>query len=45
MNVTLPSSTYDKELFKAFIQEGFSSWAKALERFRSHEKCNMHRTA
>lgn len=45
MNVPLPSSTHDQESLKAFIQDGFSSWAKALERFRAHEKGNLHRTA
>lgn len=34
---SLLSSTHDKESLKAFVKHGFSSWAKALEQFRSHQ--------
>ncbi|XP_063747545.1 zinc finger MYM-type protein 1-like [Eleginops maclovinus] len=45
MNAPLPSTTHDQESFKGFVQDGFSSWSKSLERFRSHEKSNLHRIA
>lgn len=43
MGAPLPSTTHDQESLKAFVRDGFSSWAKALERFRFHEKSNLHR--
>jgi len=45
MGAPLPSTTHDQESLKAFVRDGFSSWAKALERFRFHEKSNLHRAA
>ena len=34
MGAPLPSTTYDQESFRAIVLDGFSSWAKALERFQ-----------
>ena len=45
MGAPLPSTTNDKESLRAFEQDGFSSWAKALERFQTHEKSKLHRAA
>ncbi|CAK6966905.1 unnamed protein product [Scomber scombrus] len=33
MGAPLPSSAHDQESFRAFVRDGFSGWAKALERF------------
>lgn len=43
MSAPLPSTIHNQESLKAFVQDGFSSWAKALEQFRSHQKSNLHR--
>nr|CAH7721623.1 unnamed protein product [Callosobruchus chinensis] len=32
-----------QEMKKAFTQSGFSSWNKAIERFKKHEKSDVHR--
>lgn len=32
----------DEDTMKAFVEVGFSSWNKALERFASHEKSDFH---
>lgn len=45
MGAPLPSATHDQEPLKAFVQDGFSGWAKALERFKYHERSNVHRAA
>lgn len=37
MGAPLPSSAHDQESFRAFVRDGFSGWAKALERFGTHE--------
>lgn len=39
------SATYTKLSYKTFVMEGFNKWNKALERFRCHEKSEMHRNA
>ena len=36
MGAPLPSTTHDQESFRAFVWDGFSSWAKALQRFSKH---------
>lgn len=45
MNAPLPTSAADKESLKSFVQCGFTSWGKALERFSKHEKSTLHRAA
>ena len=45
MGTPLPSTTHDQESLRGFVQDGFSSWPKALERFQTHEKSNLHRVA
>ena len=45
MGAPLPSTTHDQESLRGFVQDGFSSWPKALERFQTHEKSNLHRVA
>lgn len=47
-NAKLPitaASSRDIESKNAFVTNGFSSWSKALERFRAHEKSEVHRAA
>lgn len=42
--VSVPKkSSRDDESVKAFTQSGFSSWNKALERFKKHETSDVHR--
>lgn len=42
--VSVPKkSSRDDESIKAFTQIGFSSWNKAIERFKKHEKSDVHR--
>ena len=41
----LPNLARDQESIKAFVHDGFYSWNKALERFRTHEKSDVHRAA
>ncbi|CAL9706391.1 unnamed protein product [Knipowitschia caucasica] len=45
MNAPLPQAAHDKESMKSFVQCGFSSWSKAIERFKCHEKSTLHRAA
>jgi hypothetical protein len=41
--VSLPKkSSRVEESIKAFTQSGFSSWNKAIERFKKHEKSDVH---
>lgn len=43
MEAPLPFTTHDIETLLAFAQDGYSSWAKALERFPTlTEKSNLH---
>ena len=37
MGAPLPSTTHDQESFRAFVWDGFSSWAKALQRFSKQD--------
>ena len=37
--------TFTKHKDTAFVDEGFGSWNKALERFKDHEKSEMHKEA
>lgn len=41
----LNSGNCDELSYNAFVKKGFSNWKKALERFKMHENCNMHRQA
>lgn len=34
-----------KSSFEAFVKVGFENWNKAIERFKSQEKTDMHRHA
>ena len=34
---------FSKRFILAFVEEGFSNWKKALQRFAQHEKSEMHR--
>ena len=36
---------FSKYLKSVFIEEGYGNWSKALQRFRNHEKSDMHREA
>jgi hypothetical protein len=39
------ASSRDSETINTFVKHGFSSWNKALERFRSHQKSEVHRAS
>lgn len=43
--IKCPTSTGDDKSYASFVQEGFCSWGKAIERFKMHEKSNLHRIA
>jgi hypothetical protein len=44
--LAFPSSTRsEQDSYKAFVVNGFSWWHKAIERFKKHEKGNVHRAA
>ena len=46
MHAPLPcTGGHDMDSYKAFVKDGFCSWSKAIERFRCHEKSNVHRAA
>nr|XP_014353666.1 PREDICTED: zinc finger MYM-type protein 1-like [Latimeria chalumnae] len=45
MQLPLPATSRDSESYTAFVKEGFSNWKKAIERFGTHEKSNLHRAA
>ncbi|KAK7925889.1 hypothetical protein WMY93_008199 [Mugilogobius chulae] len=45
MKAPLPQSGSDSESVKSFVQCGFGSWGKAIERFRNHEKSTLHRAS
>ena len=37
--------TFSKQCNSAFVEEGFTNWKKALQRFKEHEKSVMHQEA
>lgn len=39
------ATSNNQESLKAFVKDGFSSWAKAFETLRLHEKSNLQHTA
>lgn len=42
----LPTTTVnDQKAYMAFVVEGFSNWAKATDRYKSHENSSVHRNA
>jgi hypothetical protein len=44
--LALPSaSNRDAETIRVFTSDGFSAWHKALERFKGHEKSEVHRAS
>uniref|UniRef100_A0A3B4UR12 TTF-type domain-containing protein n=1 Tax=Seriola dumerili TaxID=41447 RepID=A0A3B4UR12_SERDU len=45
MHAPLPCTGRDMDSYKAFVKDGFCSWGKAMERFRCHEKSNVHQAA
>uniref|UniRef100_H3B199 DUF4371 domain-containing protein n=1 Tax=Latimeria chalumnae TaxID=7897 RepID=H3B199_LATCH len=45
MYVPLPNTSIDKDSYMDFVQHGFTTWKKALERFSGHEKSNLHSAA
>ena len=46
MAVPLPfPSGREKRSLQTFVHEGYSNWKKAIERFKRHEKSDMHRAA
>uniref|UniRef100_H3B1Z5 TTF-type domain-containing protein n=1 Tax=Latimeria chalumnae TaxID=7897 RepID=H3B1Z5_LATCH len=45
IQLTLPATSRDCKSYSAFVKEGFSNWKKAIERFGTHEKSNLHRAA
>lgn len=45
LKVKRPEGIANERVYNSFVKDGFSSWNKAIERFRVHEKSNLHRTA
>lgn len=45
MGAPLPSTAHNQESVKAFVRDGFFSWAKALETFQTHKLSNLHHAA
>lgn len=37
--------TFTRHKSTAFVNQGFGSWNKAIERFTDHERCEMHKEA
>ncbi len=44
-NVVSALSSADQLTYSAYVVDGFCQWGKAVERFRSHEGSNYHRSA
>lgn len=46
MNIKVPSgSVNNNRVYSSFVKDGFSNWNKARDRFKSHEKTDVHRQA
>ena len=45
MSMPLPKSSREKDSYLTFVENGFSNWKKALDRFQSHENSEFHRAA
>lgn len=41
----LPNDSHSKTAREAFVDTGFSSWARAIKAFQRHENSNFHRAA
>jgi hypothetical protein len=44
-DMPLPTSSTQLSSIKCSVEDGFSNWKKALEKFQSHEKSDFHRAA
>lgn len=45
LKVKVPAGIFNDRVYDSFVKNGFSSWNKAIERFKAHEKSNLHRIA
>lgn len=45
MKLKRPAHVFNDRVYDSFVKDGFSSWNKAIERFKVHEKSNLHRIA
>jgi len=45
MKMPLPTQSREKDSYAAFVENGFSNWKKALDRFFSHERSEFHKAA
>ena len=43
MQMALPTSSREKDSYAAFFVNGFSNWKKALDRFLTHERSELHK--
>ena len=41
----LPTTSREKDSYAAFVFNGFSNWKKALDRFSTHERSELHKAA
>ena len=45
MQMPLPTTSREKDSYAAFVVNGFSNWKKALDRFSTHERSELHKAA
>ena len=45
MQMRLPTTSQEKDSYAAFVVNGFSNWKKALDRFSTHERSELHKAA